>query len=39
MQAEASQLAKDLGIGRTKDALENMKKDRLTVILTTDYPG
>ena len=39
MQAEANQLAKDLGIGRTKDALDNMKKDRLTVILTTDYAG
>lgn len=39
MQAEAGQLAQDLGIGRIKDALENMKKDRLTVILTTDYPG
>jgi hypothetical protein len=39
MQAEANQLARDLGIGRTKDALPNMKKDRLTVILTTDYAG
>jgi LytR cell envelope-related transcriptional attenuator len=39
MQAEANQLARDLGIGRTKDALDNMKKDRLTVILTTDYAG
>lgn len=39
MQAEAAQLAKDIGINRTKDALPNMKKDRLSVILTTDYPG
>lgn len=39
MQTEANQLARDLGIGRTKDALDNMKKDRLTVILTTDYAG
>ena len=39
MQSEAAQLAKDIGISRTKDALPNMKKDRLTVILTTDYTG
>jgi 4-amino-4-deoxy-L-arabinose transferase-like glycosyltransferase len=39
MQAEAAQLAKDIGVGRIKDALDNMKKDRLTVILTTDYAG
>ncbi|WP_241995310.1 LytR C-terminal domain-containing protein [Kribbella sp. VKM Ac-2568] len=39
MQSEAAQLAKDIGISRTKDALPNMKKDRLTVILTTDYAG
>ncbi|GAA0596876.1 hypothetical protein HPO96_35425 [Kribbella sandramycini] len=39
MAAAAAQLAKDLGISRTKDALDNMKKDRLTVILTGDYPG
>jgi hypothetical protein len=39
MQSEAAQLAKDIGISRTKDALQNMKKDRLTVILTTDYTG
>ena len=39
MQSEAAQLAKDIGISRTKDALSNMKKDRLTVILTTDYAG
>ncbi|GAA1572357.1 hypothetical protein GCM10009804_30890 [Kribbella hippodromi] len=35
----ANQLAHDLGVGRTKGALDNMKKDRLTVILTSDYPG
>jgi pyruvate/2-oxoglutarate dehydrogenase complex dihydrolipoamide acyltransferase (E2) component len=39
MQAEAAQLARDIGVGRIKDALDNMKKDRLTVILTTDYAG
>ena len=39
MQAEATQLAKDIGIARTKDALPNMKKDRLAVILTSDYAG
>jgi pyruvate/2-oxoglutarate dehydrogenase complex dihydrolipoamide acyltransferase (E2) component len=39
MQAEAAQLAKDIGLNRIKDALDNMKKDRLTVILTTDYTG
>ncbi|MGW6201545.1 LytR C-terminal domain-containing protein [Kribbella sp. NPDC055110] len=33
----ANQLAHDLGIGRSKGALDNMKKDRLTVILTSDY--
>lgn len=37
MQAEAQQLATSLGIPRIKDALENMKADRLTVILTADY--
>jgi|1186.fasta_scaffold20745_2 cytoskeletal protein RodZ len=35
----ANQLARDLGVGRTKGALDNMKKDRLTVILTSDYSG
>lgn len=35
----ANQLARDLGINRTKGALDNMKKDRLTVILTSDYTG
>jgi hypothetical protein len=39
MQAEAAQLAQDLGIPRIKNALDNMKKDRLTVILTSEYPG
>jgi hypothetical protein len=39
MQAEAAQLAQDLGIPRIKDALDNMKKDRLTVILTSEYSG
>lgn len=39
MAADATQLAKDIGVGRIKDALDNMKKDRLTVILTTDYAG
>ncbi|WP_020386963.1 LytR C-terminal domain-containing protein [Kribbella catacumbae] len=39
MQAEAAQLAKDIEIFSTKDALPNMKKDRLSVILTTDYAG
>jgi cytoskeletal protein RodZ len=35
----ANQLARDLGVPRTKGALDNMKKDRLTVILTSDYAG
>lgn len=39
MLSEANQLAKDIGVGRVKDALPNMKKDRLSVILTTDYTG
>jgi len=39
MADAAAQLARDLGISRTKDALDNMKKDRLTVILTSDYTG
>jgi len=39
MEQAANQLARDLGIGRTKEALDNMKKDRLTVILTSDYSG
>lgn len=39
LQVEAQALASDLGILRIKDALPNMKKDRLTVILTVDYPA
>ncbi|MFK4088533.1 LytR C-terminal domain-containing protein [Kribbella sp. NPDC020789] len=39
MVQAANQLARDLGIGRTKPALDNMKMDRLTVILTSDYAG
>jgi pyruvate/2-oxoglutarate dehydrogenase complex dihydrolipoamide acyltransferase (E2) component len=39
MLGAANQLAHDLGIGRTTGALDNMKKDRLTVILTSDYAG
>jgi hypothetical protein len=39
LQGAAAQLAKVLGIGRLKDALPNMKQDRLTVILTVDYAG
>jgi cytoskeletal protein RodZ len=35
----ANQLARDLGVPRSKQALDNMKKDRLTVILTSDYSG
>ena len=35
----ANQLARDIGVSRTKGALDNMKKDRLTVILTSDYAG
>jgi pyruvate/2-oxoglutarate dehydrogenase complex dihydrolipoamide acyltransferase (E2) component len=39
MLAEANQLAKDIGVGSTKNALPNMKMDRLSVILTTDHAG
>lgn len=39
MYGQAGRLSADLGIGSTKPALSNMKKDRLTVILTTDYSG
>ncbi|MET7279016.1 LytR C-terminal domain-containing protein [Kribbella sp. NPDC005582] len=39
MVQAANQLARDLGVARTKPALDNMKKDRLTVILTADYTG
>lgn len=35
----ANQLARDLGVGRSKGALDNMKMDRLTVIITSDYTG
>ena len=34
LKAEAKQLALDLGIARTKEAIAPMKLDRLTVILT-----
>lgn len=37
MRAAAQALAGDLGVGRVKPALGNMKRDRLTVILTKDY--
>ena len=39
LQVEAQALANELGILRIKDVLPNMKDDRLTVILTTDYPA
>lgn len=39
MLEAANQLAHDIGVGRSKGALDNMKKDRLTVILTSDYAG
>ncbi|MGY4772822.1 LytR C-terminal domain-containing protein (plasmid) [Kribbella sp. CWNU-51] len=39
MLVAANELARDIGVGRTKGALDNMKKDRLTVILTSDYAG
>ena len=39
MKDHAADLAADLGIASIKAALSNMKTDRLTVILTTDYPG
>ncbi|TDD58935.1 hypothetical protein E1263_17285 [Kribbella antibiotica] len=39
MVQQANQLARDLGVARTKPALDNMKMDRLTVILTSDYTG
>lgn len=35
----ATALAADIGVGRVKEALDNMKTDRLTVILTNDYSG
>lgn len=39
MYAQAGRLGSDLGIRSVKPALSNMKKDRLTVILTNDYSG
>ena len=38
LQAAGKQLALDLGIKRTAPAVGVMKRDRLTVILTTDAP-
>lgn len=37
LEPAAKQLARDLGIGRTKPAIAPMRLDRLTVILTRDY--
>jgi len=39
LQRDAEQLAKSLGIARTWPAVAPMRFDRLTVILTSDYPG
>lgn len=36
LEAEAKQLSLDLGIGRTALAVEPMKMDRLTIVLTAD---
>ena len=36
LKAAAKQLALDLGIGRTSQAVEPMKMDRLTIVLTAD---
>lgn len=38
LKAAGKQLALDLGIARTAPAVGEMKRDRLTVILTTDAP-
>jgi hypothetical protein len=38
LQAAGKQLALDLGIKRTAPAVGVMKRDRLTIILTTDAP-
>lgn len=38
LRAAAKQLALDLGIERTSPAVGEMKRDRLTIILTTDAP-
>lgn len=39
LEREAKALAKDLGLGQVKKAVEPMQFDRLTVILTDDYRG
>jgi hypothetical protein len=39
LEAAATLLGKDLGIGRLKPAIAPMRGDRLTVILTSDYAG
>ncbi|MDN5892589.1 MAG: LytR C-terminal domain-containing protein [Nocardioides sp.] len=39
LKAAADMLAKDLGIGRVIPAVDPMRFDRLTVILTSDYTG
>ena len=38
LKAAGKQLALDLGIRRTAPAVGEMKRDRLTIILTTDAP-
>jgi len=38
LKAAGKQLALDLGIKRTSPAVGEMKRDRLTIILTTDAP-
>ncbi len=38
LKAAGKQLALDLGIKRTAPAVGEMKRDRLTIILTTDAP-
>jgi len=37
LEAAAKLLGKDLGVGRVKPAIDPMRLDRLTVILTADY--
>ncbi len=37
LKTQATTLAKDLGISRTKPTVDPMRGDRLTVILTADY--
>ena len=39
LKAAATLLGKDLGIARVKPAIDPMRLDRLTVILTADYAG